>query len=341
MVLEAGQELGGYRVIRPLGHGGMGSVYEVEHIKLGVHYALKAFSFQGTSVAELQRRFEAEGRALARLSHRNLVRVIDLSLDEARGIQFFVMDLVLSKDGEARTLADVEPGSVDEDVVLEWFRELMDAVEYIHELGIIHRDIKLNNVLVAEDGHIVLSDLGISRFVDPDFRKKINVSVTRAQTSQESGFALGTSGYMAPELLCGVPASAASDVYALGVLFFKLLTNVWYDPSLAPRKDKDGWTGMTSVKLLEVFDKNWKGVLPRMLDADPERRPRNLRTLHEHVRLADGEDSRRSWLLVVVGVILVLLTAAALAFYWVPRCRAARDFDAVFSADGVLDGEWR
>ena len=118
MDFTARQVIGNYRIIRPLGEGGMAAVYEVEHLKLGVHYALKTFTLQEGHVELFRKRFSVEGKILARLNHPNLVRVIDLDLDEKAGALYYVMDLVLSEDGETHTLADVKPGEADEAQVL-------------------------------------------------------------------------------------------------------------------------------------------------------------------------------------------------------------------------------
>ena len=128
--MEQIERIGAYRIVRPLGRGGMGAVYEVEHEKLGVHYALKTFTLDHGHVDLLKERFLAEGRVLARLRHPNLVRVFDLSIDGASGVAYYVMDLVLYKDGNPYTLADVVRASVSEDYVYMWFRDLCNALDY-------------------------------------------------------------------------------------------------------------------------------------------------------------------------------------------------------------------
>ena len=114
----------------------MGAVYEVEHVQLGVHYALKTFTLEEGHVETLKSKFLAEGKVLARLRNPNLVHVFDLNFDEKAGILYFVMDLVLSEDGNPHTLADVKTAELDEDRILQWFTELAAAVDYIHERGL-------------------------------------------------------------------------------------------------------------------------------------------------------------------------------------------------------------
>ena len=149
MDLAPGQLIGTYRIIRLLGQGGMGAVYEVEHTQLGVHYALKTFTIEDGHVDLLKNKFLTEGKVLARLHDPHLVRVFDLNFDEATGMPYFVMDLVLSEDGSPRTLLDVKTEELDEDCVFEWFADLASAIDYIHAQGIVHRDIKLGNVQIG------------------------------------------------------------------------------------------------------------------------------------------------------------------------------------------------
>ena len=278
--LDPGTEIGAYRIVRPLGQGGMGAVYEVEHVTLGVHYALKTFILENGHSELFRKRFLAEGRLLARLKHPNLVRVFDLAWDEASGQLYYVMDLVLYSDGEAHTLADIEQGTADEDHLKQWFSELCQALAYVHAQGIVHRDIKLGNILLAPDRHVVLSDFGISKVLGDRLRTDIDVSQTMVSvTDAASGgkLIMGTKGYMAPEVQRGDPVTPAADVYALGVVFFYLITGVWYDKVLA-EKDR------TDLRLLQHYEYNWQELLPRMLAEDPARRPTDLADLPRQLR---------------------------------------------------------
>lgn len=275
MKLEVGDEVDQYRIVRELGRGGMGAVYEVEHVKLGVHYALKTFTLADGHAELFRQRFLAEGKVLARLNHPNIARVFDLNYDEDIGVAYFVMDLIHYKDGESYTLADIEVGGADEDHLIRWFTQMASALDYIHNEGIIHRDIKLNNILLNDRGGVTLSDFGISRFVGDRIRKEVDVTRTIVSmgTKQVTGnLIMGTEGYMGPEIQRGEAATAASDTYALGITFFRLLTGIWYEP------------GTDALKLLEPFDSAWMEILPRMLDADPKKRPTNLTVLADKLK---------------------------------------------------------
>ena len=261
MNLQAGERLGGYRILRLLGHGGMGAVYEAEHVELGTRRALKVFTRPDD--ASLLARFLAEGRLLARLAHPRLVRVYDLGVDEASSLAWFAMDLVLDASGAPCTLEDARrAGQVTEPQAAAWYVELRDALAYVHKQGVTHRDVKLGNVLVDREGHAVLSDFGVSRILDPALRSAAGLTTT-ATFSDATALArpvLGTWGYLAPEVRAGEEATPASDLYAFGVSMFRLLTGIWYEP------------GTDVLALLEPFEYNWSELLPPLLSTEASTR---------------------------------------------------------------------
>lgn len=316
MAFAAQDVIGSYRIVRPLGQGGMGTVYEAEHRTLGTHCALKVFALDHGRVELFRQRFLAEGKALARLRHPNLARVFDLDLLEDGRCAYFVMDLVLDKDGRARTLADLEPGEADEKRLAAWFAQLASALDYVHDVGIVHRDIKLNNIFLNETDGVTLGDFGIAKFEGERILREVGAVRTQIVRGDAAGTCrviMGTGGYMAPEMLRGGAATAASDTYALGVTFFRLLTGLWYEP------------GTDAFRLLEPFGAVWTEALTRMLAADPARRPVRLMSLAARLKAAEGLETPASgraklcsprWLpVVVVGLLLVGLSAWG-AFRW-------------------------
>ena len=321
----------------------MGSVYEVEHTQLGVHYALKTFTLEGGHVDLLKNKFLTEGKVLARLHDPHLVRVFDLNFDEATGMPYFVMDLVLSEDGSPRTLLDVKTEELDEDCVFEWFADLASAIDYIHAQGIVHRDIKLGNVLLSSDGHVVLSDFGISRIFSERLRSDVNaVNTMVSEAVTGARLVMGTQGYMAPEVVWGGEATPASDSYSLGVMFVYLLTGIWYTPA------------SKAFKLLEALEYRWIDVLPRLLSVNPAERPTNLLELVETLRSAPVAELERVADMKAPPrrkrrVLFALAGAAAVAvavigyfvFYHRPAPVAVDDFDAAFSASGIYEGARR
>lgn len=254
--------IGGYRVVRLLGKGGMAEVYEVEHPTLGMRRAMKVFRAVGERAELLRARFLAEGRLLARLDHPRLVRVYDCNVDEATLAPYITMDLVVGSDGEPHTLSSLhKERAITEAQLLGWYGDLADALAYIHSAGVVHRDIKPSNILVDAGGHAVLADFGVSRISDDTLRRDLAVEATMATDANSAArIVFGTANYLAPEVRAGRDATAASDIYALGVTLFRLLTGVWYEP------DSD------APALLDGYDPVWRGIFPALLAAAPRDR---------------------------------------------------------------------
>ena len=259
-MLRPGQRIDVYRIVRQLGVGGMGQVYEAEHVALGVRRALKVFSTESEHSEFLRKRFVAEGRILADLQHPRIVRVYDLVVDEDSGMAYFEMDLVLSPDGQPRTLADELQDGVDEEKIVGWFRDICEGLAYIHSQGVVHRDISLDNILIGRDGRAVITDFGIAKIIDDSYRKKIDVTVTMVY-KDGSEVRIGKERYMAPELKKpNGKASFATDAWALGVLLFRMLSGSWYDVGTR----LEDWHADLKY--------DWRKVLSRLFDLEPAKR---------------------------------------------------------------------
>jgi serine/threonine protein kinase len=195
---------GRYRLDDCLGVGGTAEVYQAVDIRLGRPVAVKVFR-SGTDAAG-RRRFEDEAKLLARLDHPGLVTVYDSGSGD--GDLFLVMHLV-----EGQTLGDVTAdGPLPATQVADLGRRLAEVLDYVHSKGVIHRDVKPSNVLIAGDGRVFLADFGISRLVD---------AVGRVTST---GMAVGTAAYMAPEQVRGTEVGAAIDIYALGLVLLECAT---------------------------------------------------------------------------------------------------------------------
>ncbi|MBR3220719.1 MAG: serine/threonine protein kinase [Kiritimatiellae bacterium] len=255
------RRIGPYELVRLLGKGGMSEVYEAENTRLGSRHALKLYAYEKDD-PEVRDRFLVEGRLLARLSHPRIVKVTDFGTDEASGRPYFVMDLVLNGRGEMQLLSDVQPGTADEETIGRWYDDLRDGLAYIHANGVIHRDLKLQNVLIGPDGHAVLTDFGISKIFDAkgDGVQIVDTVRTLVKMREGRSLVMGSLGYMAPELEMGVAASPQSDWYALGVIVYRMLTGTWCDA----RTDV--------VSTLDTYDPVWRRIIPKLLHSNPNGR---------------------------------------------------------------------
>ena len=189
-----------------LGRGGMGSVFRARHLTLGRAVAVKFLSPEMAATADGRARFEREARALALLDHPNIVRVHDFGVED--GESYLVMELV-----EGGDLSHQLPLPVAEAVALS--KQLSAAVSYAHRLGVVHRDIKPQNVLLGANGQAKLTDFGIARVTRADGQ-------TWPVTSAE--VVMGSVGFTAPEVAEGKPVSPTMDVYSLGALLRSMIT---------------------------------------------------------------------------------------------------------------------
>ena len=238
----------------------MSEVYEAEHLRLGSRHAIKFFTY-GENVDGVKERFLAEGKLLAKLAHPGIVRVTDTGTDPETQQPYFVMDLVADAEGHVRSLADVPAGGADEEQIAVWYDDLREGLAYIHAKGVVHRDLKLENVLIGPNGHAVLTDFGISKIgVAKNGDTVVDPVQTIVRLRDGKTPLMGSLGYMAPELEMGVAASPESDYYALGVIVFRLLTGTWCDV----RTDVVGD--------LETYDPVWRKILPKLLHSNPRGR---------------------------------------------------------------------
>ena len=206
------ERLGHFRIVGRLGHGGMGVVYRAVDEKLHRDVALKLLTTGIGDDDDRRRRFEREARAVAALSHPNIVAVH--SVDQVEGQAFLVMELV-----QGRTVADVIPrGGMDPLRLLDVAMPLIAAVAAAHDQGIVHRDLKPANVMVTDEGAIKVLDFGLAKLAE---RPGGPVGMA-APTMTGEGRILGTPAYMSPEQAEGRAVDARSDVFSLGVMLYEM-----------------------------------------------------------------------------------------------------------------------
>ncbi|PYT11038.1 MAG: hypothetical protein DMF51_16615 [Acidobacteria bacterium] len=215
--LLIGQTLGHYRILRQLGAGGMGEVYEAEDMKLGRRVALKVLPEETARDSQRRERFEREAKAVAALNHPNIVTIY--SVEEAAGIGFIIMELV-----EGETLRRVLPGGgLALGRLLDLAIPLAEAIAAAHQQGITHRDLKPENILIHRDGKVKVLDFGLAKmegaFGDTGHGSRLP---TRALT--EEGRIVGTIAYMSPEQAEGKRVDPRSDVFTLGIILYEMAT---------------------------------------------------------------------------------------------------------------------
>ncbi|NSC25544.1 serine/threonine protein kinase [Streptomyces albus subsp. chlorinus] len=278
-----GQLLGGrYRLVRQLGEGGMGEVWEARDEMLDRPVAVKVISLLaggGRHGDEPRARFLREARITARLQHPNVVTVHDLGQSGTRRgtAPFLVMELIRGEGLEAK----LRDGSVGLAEAARWGAQICDALGDAHAHGILHRDIKPSNILVTPAGTVKVLDFGVARAADP--------SATADRLTQ-TGFIVGTPPYMAPEQARGYP-EPRSDLYALGCLLFELVTG------RLPFQAPDGIGYLTAhlsqqppapSSVTAGVPEAWDALLLRLLRKDPTERYASAAAVAQALRrLAD------------------------------------------------------
>lgn len=261
---------GRFRIVRALGHGAMGMVYEAEDEALGVNVAIKVFwptLARDPRVIESIRREAALGR---RIQHPNVRRVFDV--EESDGITFLTMELVDGETLEARLRA----GPIGEAEAIRILQQVCDALGAAHAEGIVHRDLKPGNIALDGRGRVIVMDFGLARDVNAD-------------ASQKQGRGLvGTPAYWSPEQARGEAATPSSDLYSLGLIAYRLLTGESYTIGGASR-------------LVGPY----AAVVDRCLELRPGRRFSSAESARRAFESARGSRDRRIAASVVIAGVLM------------------------------------
>ncbi|MGH9711450.1 MAG: protein kinase domain-containing protein, partial [Candidatus Acidiferrales bacterium] len=307
-MLEPGDELGErYRIEGLLGQGGMGRVYKAYDKELDRTIALKVLQPELTSDPNAMQRFKQELLLASRISHKNILRIHDLG--EADGVKFISMAYVEGEDLHHLLRAH---GRLPAERAQKIAEQLCEALDAAHSEGVVHRDLKPQNILMGKDDHVYVSDFGLAKSLESS-----SAGMTR------TGQFLGTPRYMAPEQVEAKPVDHRTDLYALGLILFEMVTG------------EDAFKGDSTLQIMyrrvkekppnpkqlnpEVPD-NLARVTLRCLEREPARRYPNAKEI-----LADLQSGRatpagrgvqialpqlgKRWWYVTAGVVAVILVA--------------------------------
>jgi serine/threonine protein kinase/WD40 repeat protein len=217
MTVAAGSRLGPYEIVALLGAGGMGEVYRARDTRLGRDVAIKVLPAEFASEPERLKRFEQEARAVAALSHSNVLAVYDVGTHD--GSPYLVTELLEGESLRER----LSGGAMPVRKAVETAVQIAQGLAAAHEKGIVHRDLKPGNVFLTKDGQIKILDFGIAKLVAPKTAEELAREPTVVEATA-AGTVLGTVGYMSPEQLRGLSADQRSDIFAFGCVLYEMLS---------------------------------------------------------------------------------------------------------------------
>ncbi|MGQ0721376.1 MAG: protein kinase domain-containing protein [Candidatus Eiseniibacteriota bacterium] len=332
MRLSAGTRLGRYEIVAPIGAGGMGEVYRARDARLDRYVALKALPDEVALQPERIARFEREAKVVAALSHPNIV--VLHSIEEEGGVRFLTMELV-----EGTSLDRlITPGGLPLRQVLDIAVPLADAMAAAHERFVVHRDLKPANVMLTREGRVKVLDFGLAK-LDAVETASVETYAATVAPASAAGSLVGTVPYMAPEQLRGESADARTDIFALGILLYELLTG---------RRPFGGATSAeVSSAILRDPPAPWPSGRPdrppdlerivgRCLEKDPNRRiqtARDVRNELEEVQRAVESGGRPSSTAGAVAPSARDVPSIAV----LPFVNRSRSEDDEYFADGLAD----
>jgi serine/threonine protein kinase len=313
-LIQAGYHLaqGRFRLMRPLGEGGMGKVWLATHLGLGRDVALKVLHRTVHAVDDHRKRFEREAQALGRLVHPGIVQALDFGTMED-GRHFLAMEYV---DGETLSTRLEGGRTVSWQQALALITPVVDALAYAHGQGVLHRDLKPDNLMIDRaTGQVLILDLGLARIAQPLDGDSSLFGLTDAK------MALGTPAYSAPEQLRGELMDERADLYGVGAILFRLVAGTPPYPGQGLAEVVAGQRSGPPPELAQVAPdrsrpKAFDRLVRELLQNDPARRPASAARVAERLRKLSAPRTARWWPALVGGAITAAAAVAASVAYF-------------------------
>jgi len=318
-----GKEVGCYKILEKIGHGGMGIVYKGIHITLEQEVAIKVLSPQFSQDPNMRKRFIKEAKIQAKFSHPNVVNMLNY-VEEDEEV-FLIMEFVNGETLEKR-LRRENALAIEEAVSIS--SSVLHALDFMHSKGVIHRDIKPSNIMFTESGLVKVTDFGIAKVIGEKALTKTGL--------------VGTFRYMSPELILGEETSVASDVYSFGITFYEMITGRVPFNSDSEYKIMKGHLEEKPLPPWEINSKVSRKlgkVILKALAKNPKDRYENVRDLAQDIETAikkpkwsnilSQRPSIRGWEFhSVKKSFLVLAMLAILLIPVLPLLKKAEDFSS-------------
>src|SRR5687768_16056349 len=259
-----GRTLGPYKIVKPIGRGGMGAVFLAEDAKLARRIALKVLPAEFTRDRDRLRRFEQEARAASALNHPNIVTIYDSG--DAGDLHFIAMEFV---DGV--TLRErLARGRLKLGEALDVASQIASALAAAHAAGIVHRDIKPENILLRRDGYIKVLDFGLAKLmVQPATTDDAH---TKSQFQTAAGIIVGTPRYMSPEQVRGSAPDTRTDIFSFGAVFYEMLSGLHAFQAATTVETMNAILNEEPPELPPEISPALQRIVRRCLDKQPEKR---------------------------------------------------------------------